>query len=70
LDRIGDKKKLGKRGSDAKNNKLTYVALYGLDASDKKARTLVAKAHGALRIFGRRAPVLHELADYVLNRDH
>jgi len=31
LDVVGDKKKLGKRGSDAANQKLTYVSLYGLE---------------------------------------
>jgi geranylgeranyl diphosphate synthase type II len=67
---VGDKKKLGKRGSDAKNKKLTYVSLYGLDKARKKARALVQSAHHSLRPFGRKAPFLHDLADYVLNRDH
>ncbi len=70
LDCIGDKKKLGKRGSDAKNKKLTFVSLYGLENAQKKACGLVASAHSALRPFGRKAFFLHELADYVLNRDH
>ncbi len=33
LDRVGDKRKLGKRGSDADNGKLTYPRLYGIEAS-------------------------------------
>jgi geranylgeranyl diphosphate synthase type II len=70
LDRIGDKKKLGKQGSDAKNKKLTFVSLYGLDKAHDKAVALVKSAHEALRPFGRKASFLHELADYVLNRDH
>ncbi|MBI4055815.1 MAG: polyprenyl synthetase family protein [Elusimicrobia bacterium] len=70
LDVTGDKKKLGKRGSDLKNRKLTYPALYGLVASRTKARQLVQKAHRDLRVFGRRARVFHELADYIIQRDH
>jgi geranylgeranyl diphosphate synthase type II len=70
LDKIGDKKKLGKKGSDAKNKKLTFVSLYGLENAQKKARALVKSAHEALRPFGRKAVFLHDLADYVLNRDH
>lgn len=70
LDKVGDKKKLGKKGSDAKNKKLTFVTLYGLRAAQKKAKVLVRSAHQSLKPFGRKAEFLHALADYVLNRDH
>lgn len=69
LDRIGDKKKLGKRGSDEANQKLTYPALYGMNASERTARRLVSRARRALSIFGRKGRVLNELADYALSRD-
>ncbi len=69
LDVVGDKKKLGKRGSDAANHKLTYVSLYGIESARRKARALVAAAHRALSSFGTRAAVLHELADYIIARD-
>jgi geranylgeranyl diphosphate synthase type II len=69
LDVVGDKKKLGKRGSDAENDKLTYVSLYGLDAARAKARACVEMAHAQLEPFGPRAKVLHELADYIIARD-
>jgi geranylgeranyl diphosphate synthase type II len=69
LDVVGDKKKLGKRGSDAENDKLTYASLYGVDGARAKARALVEMAHAHLETFGRRAGVLHELADYIIERD-
>ncbi len=69
LDVVGDKKKLGKRGSDADNNKLTYVSLYGVGAAREKARALVAEAHRRLKPFGAKAAPLRALADYVITRD-
>ncbi len=69
LDVVGDKKKLGKRGSDRENGKLTYASLYGVDAARGKARALVEAAHAHLKSFGTRASVLHELADYIIERD-
>ncbi len=70
LDRIGDKKKLGKRGSDTANQKLTYPALFGLEASKKMAQSLITKAHQAIHGFGPKAAFLHSLADFVVHRDH
>jgi geranylgeranyl diphosphate synthase type II len=70
LDVVADKKKLGKRGSDAKNRKLTYPALYGLEESKRKAQHLVEEAKAALEPFGRRALVLKQLANYIIERDH
>jgi geranylgeranyl pyrophosphate synthase len=69
LDVVGDKKKLGKKGSDAANQKLTYVSLYGLGRARREAAALTRRAHRALRPFGRKAAVLHELADYIVTRD-
>lgn len=69
LDIVGDKKKLGKKGSDRANRKLTYPSLYGLTASREKAARLAARAHRALEPLGRRARMLHDLADYVIERD-
>ncbi|MCB4755975.1 MAG: polyprenyl synthetase family protein [Elusimicrobia bacterium] len=70
LDRVGDKKKLGKKGSDQANRKLTYPALYGLGKSYRKARACVAAAHASLAPFGAKSALLHELADYLLVRDY
>jgi geranylgeranyl diphosphate synthase type II len=69
LDVVGDKDKLGKRGSDAANQKLTYVSLFGLEKARAEAAALTRRAHQALRPFGRKAAVLHELADYIVERD-
>lgn len=70
LDVVGDKKKLGKRGSDRENQKLTFPAIFGLEASTEQARKATAAAHRALAPFGRKAAILHDLADFVLTRDH
>ncbi len=70
LDVTADKKKLGKRGSDAKNKKLTFPALYGLEESRKRAQLLVEEAKKALSPFGKRAQVLKQLANYIIERDH
>jgi len=40
LDVVGDKKKLGKKGSDLENKKLTFVSAYGIDKSKKIAEDL------------------------------
>lgn len=69
LDVVGDKKKLGKKGSDVANDKLTYASLYGVDGARAKARALVEMAHANLKGFGRKAEVLHDLADYIIERD-
>ncbi|MBI3288126.1 MAG: geranyl transferase, partial [Elusimicrobia bacterium] len=68
-DVVGDKKKMGKRGSDRDNDKLTYAALYGLAGARAKARALVEMAHAHLKPFASRAAVLHDLADYIIERD-
>ncbi|MBI4051682.1 MAG: polyprenyl synthetase family protein [Elusimicrobia bacterium] len=70
LDIVGDKKKLGKKGSDAKNKKLTYPSLYGMETSKQMARELTQKAHAALKPLADRAKPLHDLADYIIERDH
>ncbi|MBI5242526.1 MAG: polyprenyl synthetase family protein [Elusimicrobia bacterium] len=69
LDVVGDKKKLGKRGSDADNLKLTYPRLYGIEPSERIARGLADRAKKALSCFGPAADPLRELADYVVTRD-
>lgn len=69
LDRVGDKEKLGKRGSDAENEKLTFPAIFGLADSGAFARKLVEKSHKSLKIFGKKAEILHDLADYTISRD-
>ena len=69
LDVVGDKKKLGKMGSDAQNKKLTYASLYGIDKARAKAEALIRQAHRSLAPFGAKAKPLHDLADYIIMRD-
>lgn len=70
LDVIGDKKKLGKKGSDLQNKKLTYVSLYGLEWSQKEAARLIAEAKKAITAFGRKKYILDALADYIIEREY
>ncbi len=70
LDVVGDKKKLGKRGSDQTNQKLTYTTLYGLTESRKQADFYIQKAISSLRVFKKNVDVLEELALFILHRDH
>lgn len=69
LDIVGNKKLLGKRGSDRDNGKLTFPAVYGLDESRRRAARAVARAKDALSIFGNKAAALSALADYIIERD-
>ena len=68
LDIVGDKKLLGKNGSDRENGKLTFPAVYGLDESRRRGKQAVARAKAALKPFGKKAVVLEELADYIIER--
>lgn len=70
LDIVGDKKLLGKRGSDKDNEKLTFPMVYGLEESRRRAHRAVTDAKKDLRSFGSRAVILSALADYMIERDH
>jgi geranylgeranyl diphosphate synthase type II len=70
LDVIGDKKKLGKTGSDRENNKLTYASLFGVDQAQKQALELIKRAHETIfPLFGTKGRVLDEMADHIVARD-
>ncbi len=69
LDVAGDKRKLGKSGSDARNRKLTYVSLYGLEGARRRLRSLTLRAKDALKPFGGRAGVFRALTDFFAERD-
>lgn len=61
---------LGKpTGSDEKNQKLTYVSLYGLEESKKKVRELSEEAIGILRSFPVRNEFLETLAERLIYRE-
>jgi geranylgeranyl diphosphate synthase type II len=70
LDAVGDKKKMGKMGSDAANNKLTYVSLYGVEKARMMAQREASKAKAALDVFSsQRNHWLKRIADYTIERD-
>ncbi len=71
LDVEGNEEKLGKPiGSDADNNKKTYVSMIGLDESKKLQEKLTNEAIEALSIFGDKANMLVELCKYLLSREN
>ena len=70
LDVTGDEKNLGKPvGSDAKNNKSTYVTLTSLDTAEKLAQKAVDDAVDALKDFNAEADLLRELVKYLIGRN-
>lgn len=70
LDVTQTSEKLGKTaGKDTKAQKATYPAIVGLKKSRKIAEDLTVRAFAALKPFGKRAPALAALAEYLLKRD-
>lgn len=73
LDVVGDKKKLGKSGSDARNAKLTFASLLGVDEARRKAEALMQRALPRLAgVRGAAAPkaALAGIAEFVYRRDN
>src|SRR5271166_5050011 len=69
LDVTQTSEQLGKTaGKDSAHDKATYPALFGVEASIKKADELVAQADAALEQFGDRAASLRELAKFLVER--
>lgn len=71
LDVEGAAEKIGKRvGKDAKQGKLTYPSLWGLEESRRRAAALADEACAALAPFGARGCRLQALARYIIARDY
>jgi len=71
LDVEGDSATLGKTaGKDAAQDKATFPALIGVEASRMRLRTLGDAMHDALQPFGDRAAALQALAQRVVERNH
>jgi geranylgeranyl diphosphate synthase type II len=69
LDVTQTSEQLGKTaGKDTASEKVTYPALFGIDASVKKADELIAKADAALDAFDERAQTLREIAAFLVER--
>lgn len=70
LDVEGSQDKLGKKiGSDASNNKSTFVSCFGLEKSKELARTTVDQAQKIIEIYGNKGLLLKELSKYIIERD-
>jgi geranylgeranyl diphosphate synthase type II len=60
---------LGKTaGKDARQQKITFPAVFGLDRSREMAEQQRLKAHEALKTLGPRCLRLHEIADMIVQR--
>jgi geranylgeranyl diphosphate synthase type II len=71
LDVTQTSEKLGKSaGKDIAAQKATYPAVIGLEASRAEARRLTHAAQNALKVFGKQAEPLRELANYLLAREY
>lgn len=71
LDVTGNEKELGKPiGSDAENNKSTYVSLLGLEESKELALSLTEEAISSISFFGDEADFLKELAIKLTKRSN
>jgi geranylgeranyl diphosphate synthase type II len=71
LDVTQTSEKLGKSaGKDVAAQKATYPAVIGLDKSRAEAKRLTSRAHAALSVFRSDADRLHEIANYLLERDY
>ena len=69
LDVTQTSEQLGKTaGKDTATEKATYPALFGIDASIKKADELTAKAAAALDTFGESAGIMREIAKFLVER--
>ncbi len=69
LDVVGDEKTLGKHvGSDAENNKVTYVTLYGFEKAEEDQRRLSLSAVEKLDSAGKDNPFLRELIVSLVTR--
>ncbi len=70
LDVIADEEQLGKPiGSDARNEKTTYVSLYGLEAAEKKVLELTAAAREMISSFPAPGPFFAAFVDQLAYRN-
>jgi len=69
LDVISTTEELGKTaGSDARNNKATYPAFFGVDKTREMAEQAVQRSLDALSLFDKSADPLRALARYIVDR--
>lgn len=69
LDVVSTTEELGKTaGSDARNNKATYPAFFGVDKTREMAEQAVQRSLDALSLFNNSADPLRALARYIVDR--
>lgn len=69
LDVVGSSEELGKTaGKDVAQQKATYPALHGIDASRARAAYLIAEADDALAALGPRAGAIRALGRFIVER--
>lgn len=69
LDIEGDASEMGKpAGSDERNKKMTYPALYGIEASRKKVDELTKEVQTFLKVYGNESNFLSALTNALMNR--
>ena len=69
LDVVGTSEDLGKTpGKDAAQRKATFPALYGVEASRRKAEQHLGEALAAVKPFGERAERLRQIAERIVSR--
>jgi geranylgeranyl diphosphate synthase type II len=67
----GDAITLGKStGSDRSKGKVTYPSVFGLTESKKRAEELMESSVNDLRIFGKEANPLREIAHFIISRQY
>ncbi|NYE58700.1 polyprenyl synthetase family protein [Carboxydothermus ferrireducens] len=70
LDVVGDFQKIGKPvGSDEKNQKLTYVSLFGIEETKKRAEEEINAAKNVLKPYGEKSSFFIKLAEFILKRE-
>jgi geranylgeranyl diphosphate synthase type II len=70
LDIVGNEQELGKPvGSDEKNNKTTYVSLYGMENAREKVKQLSDEASDILAELGFKDSFLDRLFEYLIYRN-
>ena len=70
LDVTGNQELVGKTlNKDAAQDKLTFVSLCGIDEARAIAVKLVEDAKTALSVFGEKAGILKDLAQYIIDRE-
>jgi len=70
LDVTSTAENLGKTpGKDARSNKSTYPAVYGIEATRERVTAVHSAACKALEKLGRQFELLRSIADFILERE-